>query len=755
MEKYADIILPVPLQQLFTYGIPPQLEQSIVPGKRVCAPFGKGRFLTGIVASVHNNKPSGYNVKEIHSVLDNDRASVLPYQIELMEWISRYYISAPGDVMKALLPNGLRPEHRESKGGYKPKTESFIRFAKVVDTSDIENLIGSLKRASKQQDVIRIYYKLSDFNEKDGSYKPVTKRELQECIESKSALQALIKANILEQYEVETGRLPNYAGNLTEPFKLTDVQQKAYNEILDSFREKNVTLLYGVTSSGKTEIYIKLIKEQLEQGRQVLYLLPEIALTTQIMHRLQQVFGDKLCIYHSNCADNIRAEIWQRQLSDNPFQLVLGARSAVMLPFRNLGMVIVDEEHETSYKQEDPAPRYNARNVAIMMAYMCGAKTLLGSATPSFESYANALWGKYGLVTLTERYNNVDLPQIEVVDIAEMQKKRYMQGIFSPKLIEAVKDAIDAGEQVILFNNRRGYSGTVECKECGWVQKCNRCDVSLTLHKNSNAAVCHYCGKHYPVVNVCPECGSKNILERGYGTERISEQLKELVPQAKTAIMDSDTSKGKYEDIIRDFQYGITNVLVGTQMISKGFDFDNVSTVGILQADSMMNLPDFRAAEHTYQLITQVVGRAGRRHRRGKVILQTRQTEHPVIKQLCCNGYRAFFNGQMEERNLFNYPPYSRMTVIRIKGSNLTHVESYAKRICLSLCNLFGENSVLGPDAPAVSRVNMQYIRNIILKIDHKINYLQTRNMIEQTLESAKKETQIQDLRISFDVDPL
>lgn len=755
MDMFADIILPVPLNRLFTYSVPTALESDIAPGKRVCVPFGRGRHLTGIVSVIHNNRPTEYQVKDIERVMDIDIPTLLPYQIELIDWISRYYLCTPGDTLKMLLPNSLRPESENQKDGYRPKTEQFVKLSEHIDRSNRENILEKIKRARKQQDVINIYLELSAYNFEDGSCKPVSKRQLQEHIESKTALQALIANGILEQYQVETGRLPEYSGTSVTPHPLTDEQERAYSDIKNHFKQKNTVLLHGITSSGKTEIYIKLIKEEIERGKQVLYLLPEIALTTQIMYRLREVFGNSMCIYHSNCTDNIRAEIWQRQLSDHPFSLVLGTRSAVMLPFRNLGLVVVDEEHENSYKQEDPAPRYNARNVAIVMAAKCRAKTLLGSATPSFESFANAVWEKYGLITLNQRYNNVELPYVQVVDIAEMQKKKYMQGLFSPQMIEAVREALNCGEQVILFHNRRGYSGTVECKECGRVQKCNCCDVSLTYHKNSDVAVCHYCGRKYKVEHICPECGSQNIVERGYGTERVAEQLNLLIPEAKIAIMDSDTSKNRYEDIIRDFQDGITNVLIGTQMISKGFDFDNVSTVGVLQADSMMNLPDFRAAERTYQLIAQVTGRAGRRQKRGKVILQTRQPEHEAIKQLEANSYRAFFNNQMEERHLFAYPPYSRITTIKLKGKYANKVEAVAESLCCILRKLFGEDSILGPDAPMVSKVNMLHIRNIIMKIDHKINYIQTRQMINYALSCIKTEIQNQNIRISFDVDPL
>ena len=755
MDMFADIILPVPLNRLFTYSVPPALESDIAPGKRVCVPFGRGRHLTGIVSVIHNNRPTEYQVKDIEKVMDIDIPTLLPYQIELIDWISRYYLCTPGDTLKMLLPNSLRPESENQKDGYRPKTEQFVKLSEHIDRSNRENILEKIKRARKQQDVINIYFELSAYNFEDGSCKPVSKRQLQEHIESKTALQALIANGILEQYQVETGRLPEYSGTSVTPHPLTDEQERAYSDIKNHFKQKNTVLLHGITSSGKTEIYIKLIKEEIERGKQVLYLLPEIALTTQIMYRLREVFGNSMCIYHSNCTDNIRAEIWQRQLSDHPFSLVLGTRSAVMLPFRNLGLVVVDEEHENSYKQEDPAPRYNARNVAIVMAAKCRAKTLLGSATPSFESYANAIWEKYGLVSLNTRYGNIELPKVEVVDITDMRKRKYMKGAFSPQLIEAITETIDNGGQVILFHNRRGYSATVECRECGWVQKCKNCDVSLTYHKSRNTAVCHYCGKHYPVAKVCPECESTHLAEIGYGTERIAEQLIQLVPQAKISIMDSDTSKGSYEDIIRDFQDGVNNVLIGTQMISKGFDFDNVYLVGILQADTMMNFPDFRAAERAYQLMEQVVGRAGRRNKRGRVIIQTLQPENQIIEMLQSHKYRPFFNQQMEERHIFAYPPYTRMVIIKLKESNEQIVNEAAAILCRELGNLFGHDKVLGPDAPIVSKVRMQHIRNIILKTDHKSGFLNTRKMIDKALEPIEKENRFRYVKISFDVDPL
>lgn len=755
MSRYADIVLPVPLNQYFTYSVPPELELIIAPGKRVYVPFGKGRKLTGIVMKLHNIPPVGVQTKDIISVTDMDGTTLLPYQLELMEWISTYYLCAPGDVMKALLPGTLRPESKNEQKAYKPKTEPFVKLHHSISPESIDETISGLKRAKKQQEVLKKYLEISEFNAADGSFKAISKRYLQGKVESVSALQALIQNNILEQYDVETERLISYTGSIVEANTLTESQERAFAEIKESFKKHNISLLYGVTSSGKTEIYIKLIQEQIKMGRQVLYLLPEIALTTQIMHRLQQIFGNEMAIYHSNCSDIIRAEIWQKQLGNRPFSLILGTRSAIMLPFRNLGLVIVDEEHETSYKQEDPAPRYNARNVSIMMGIKCGAKILLGSATPSFESYANALWEKYGLVTLEERYTKVGLPDVTIVDIAEMRRKKYMKGAFSPQLINAVNEAIERDEQVILFHNRRGYSSVVECDDCGWVQKCTHCDVSLTYHKNVNMAVCHYCGKRYPIVKNCPECGSNTLNQRGYGTERIAEHLQELVPEARIAIMDSDIQRSRYQEIIQNFQDGKTNVLIGTQMISKGFDFDNVSTVGILQADALMNFPDFRALEHTYQLISQVVGRAGRRNIRGKVILQTRQPDNQLIQMLSRHNYRAFFNEQMNDRLAFVYPPYSRLTILTLKGRSAKDVEQIAYRLCQLLSGLFGEERVLGPDAPMISRIQNQHIRNIVLKVDHKTSYLKSRQIIDCAIQQVKELLVQSGVTYYFDVDPL
>ena len=751
MSLYADIILPVPLNQLFTYLVPQQLEHNAVPGTRVYVPFGKGRRLTGIITGVHNNKPQGHAIKEILSILDPDTPSVLGPQLKLMQWMAGYCICSPGDVMKAALPSGLRPDSAGSEHPYKPRTEVFIRPGARL-TPDYSNLFS--KTAVKQKEMVDRYVELSGFRDNPLNPAPVTRKALAEACKSASAMRALQDNGILECYELETGRLPRFSGHTQDPAPLSTAQQKALDEIKQCFRQKNVCLLHGVTSSGKTEIYIHLIKEHIANGGQVLYLLPEIALTTQIMHRLQKVFGDDMCVYHSRCSDSIRVEVWNRLTGPDPYKLILGARSAVMVPLQNLSLVIVDEEHEPSFKQEDPAPRYHGRNTAIMLASLCGAKTLLGSATPALESYSNAISGKYGLVTLTERFRNVKLPQTEIVNTADLRRRKYMQGIFSPQLIKEIGSALEHGKQAILFHNRRGYAGTVECPDCGWVQKCDRCDVSLTFHKSTDTATCHYCGQRYRVPAVCPSCGSKSLRSRGYGTERIEEEVQNLFPGIRVARLDLDSAKSGYESIISDFQEGRTDILIGTQMVSKGLDFDNVSVVGILEADSIMSYPDFRASERAYQLMAQVAGRAGRKDNQGKVIIQTRQPDAPVLEMVSRNDYTGFFNQQMQERRDFNYPPYSRLTSVTVKGTDMKKVEDAAVSIASRLADLFGQDRVLGPDAPPVPKVMYSHIRRIIIKTSLSAPSDTVRRKINEAVSMTTSENGLTGVTVSFDADP-
>ena len=574
---------------------------------------------------------------------------------------------------------------------------------------------------------------------------------------SAETLKQLEKRQMLETYEVEVGRLNHGGEYRPELIKaLSEAQQDAYNAILMSMMKRNVTLLHGVTSSGKTEIYIHLIKRALEQKQQVLYLLPEIALTVQMMQRLQRVFGNRLGIYHSKYSDAERVEIWQKQLSKNPYDVILGARSAVFLPFQNLGLVIIDEEHETSYKQQDPAPRYHARSAAIMLAQMYGAKVVLGTATPSLESYHNAKTGKYGLVELKERYQGIELPEIQVVDVADLQHRKMMAGPFSPLLLAKVREALERGEQAILFQNRRGFAPVIECRQCGWVPRCQHCDVSLTLHRQMNQLTCHYCGFTYRVPTECPCCGSTDLRTKGYGTEKIEEQVSEVFPEARVARMDLDTTRTRnaYERIITDFSAGRTNILIGTQMISKGLDFDKVSVVGILNADTMLNYPDFRAYEHAFMMMSQVSGRAGRKGKRGLVILQTKNKDLPVIQQVVRNDYTSLYKDLIAERQAFHYPPYYHLVYVFLKHSHDDVVNTAGIEMGSRLRQWFGSR-VLGPDKPAVAKVKSQNIRKLVLKLENGIDMKRVREYLLLAQSQILADKRYTSLQIYYDVDPL
>ena len=585
----------------------------------------------------------------------------------------------------------------------------------------------------------------------------VTKDELvNEAHATAGVMRQLFEKKFLVTYEKEVGRL-NRGGepHLDNIKTLSEAQQEAYNQILFQFLKKKVVLLRGVTSSGKTEIYIHLIKQALERHEQVLYLLPEIALTVQIRQRLQRVFGDRLGIYHSKYSDAERVEIWKKQLSPTPYDVILGARSAVLLPFNNLGLVIIDEEHETSFKQQDPAPRYHARSVAIMLAQQFGAKTLLGSATPSAESWNNAETGKYGLVELDQRFKGIELPEIKVVDVKDMQRRKMMYGPISPLLLETMQQALAEGEQVILFQNRRGFAPMIECRVCGWVPKCENCDVSLTLHKNMNLLTCHYCGYTYPVPKQCPNCESDDIRPYGYGTEKIEEKIMELFPGVPVARMDLDTTRSRnaYERIINDFSAGRTKILIGTQMISKGLDFDHVRVVGILNADSMLNVPDFRAYEHAFTMMSQVAGRAGRKGKRGLVILQTKDVEQPVIRQVVDNNWRDFYSLMLAERSLFHYPPFYRLIYVYLKHKDEDRVDTAALEMGGRLRQWFGAR-VLGPDKPSVSKVRTLFIRKIMLKLETGIDIRKVHQCLHAAQQQMEEDKRYSSLQIYYDVDP-
>ena len=753
MMHYADLILPVPLQGLFTYAIPEGM--SVRVGMRVLVPFGRNKTYMAIVAKVHDVKPEGYQVKPIAQVMDEEPI-VTERQLQLWQWISDYYLSPIGDVYKAALPSGLKAEE-----GYKPKTETYIRLtAQYCNVTALHIALNVLGRAPKQLEAFTAYLELSHWDEMENGVKPVevTREELLNASHaSAETLKQLEKRQMLETYEVEVGRL-NHSGDYRPELiqLLSEAQQTAYNAILMSMMKHRVTLLHGVTSSGKTEIYIHLIKRALERKEQVLYLLPEIALTVQMMQRLQRVFGNRLGIYHSKYSDAERVEIWQKQLSKNPYDVILGARSAVLLPFQQLGLVIVDEEHETSYKQQDPAPRYHARSAAIMLAQQQDAKVVLGTATPSMESYHNAKTGKYGLVELTERYKGIELPEIQVVDIADLQHRKMMAGPFSPLLLTKVREALGRGEQAILFQNRRGFAPMIECRQCGWVPRCQHCDVSLTLHRQLNQLTCHYCGYTYRVPTECPCCGSTDLRTKGYGTEKIEEQVREVFPEARVARMDLDTTRTRnaYERIITDFSAGRTNILIGTQMISKGLDFDKVSVVGILNADTMLNYPDFRAYEHAFMMMAQVSGRAGRKGRRGLVILQTKQKDLPVIQQVVRNDYTSLYKSLAAERQAFHYPPYYHLVYVFMKHSHDDVVNTAGIEMGSRLRQWFG-GRVLGPDKPSVAKVKSQNIRKLVLKLENGIDMKRVREYLLLAQSQMLADKRYASLQIYYDADPL
>lgn len=756
--RYVDVILPVPLEGTFTYSVPENKADDVRFGVRVLVPFGKSKRYVGIAVRLHDEKPKGYEVKGVDEVLD-DAPMILDRQWRLWQWIAQYYMSPIGEVYKAALPSGLKAED-----GYKPKTELYIRLAQQFRNERALHIaIDMLAKATKQQQLLIDYLTLSHWDTLRGNVcdeqpQEITREELMNQHGASLAIvNQVVKRGILETYEVEVGRLNNGGEPHPENIKpLNEAQQEAYNKILFSFIKKDITLLHGVTSSGKTELYIHLIQKTIDEHKQVLYLLPEIALTVQIMQRLQRVFGNRLGIYHSKYSDAERVEIWQKQLSGHPYDVILGARSATLLPFQNLGLVIVDEEHETSYKQQDPAPRYHARSAAIMLAQMYGTKTLLGTATPSMESYHNAQTGRYGLVELKQRYSGIELPEIQVVDIRDLRHRKMMQEAFSPLLINKVREALEHGEQAILFQNRRGFAPMLECKQCGWVPRCQHCDVSLTLHKATNQLTCHYCGYTYSIPAKCPCCEDTRLMSRGYGTEKIEDFVRETFPEASVARMDLDTTRTRnaYERIIADFAAGRTNILIGTQMISKGLDFDKVSVVGILDADSMMNYPDFRAYEHAFMMMSQVAGRAGRKGKRGLVILQTRNKELPLIDQVVRNDYGALYTSLVAERQLFRYPPFHRLIYIYLKHKSDATVNSAATLMGSYLRQWFG-GRVLGPDKPAVAKIKSLCIRKLMLKIENNLNPTEVRKYLLLARQQVLQDKQYSSLQIFYDVDPL
>ena len=754
---FVDVILPVPLEGLFTYGLPDKWAERVTMGVRVLVPLGKSKHYIAMAVRVHQTEPD-VAWKSIEQVLD-DMPVLREEQMRLWQWISDYYMSPIGDVFKAAMPSGMKTEE-----GYRPRTETCLDLGvKWRSEQSLHVALDMMRRADKQRKVFETFLTMTgwdslDGNVPQGTIEELSRDELMNATHCTAAvLRSLIDKGFLTTYEREVGRL-NHGGepDYTKIQSLSTAQQDAYNDILMGFMKKNVVLLHGVTSSGKTELYIHLIKRAIDRHEQVLYLMPEIALTVQMQQRLQRVFGNRLGIYHSKYSDAERVEIWKKQLSEVPYDVILGARSAVFLPFQRLGLVIIDEEHETSFKQQDPAPRYHARSAAIVLAAMYGAKTLLGTATPSAESYHNVLTGKYALATLTTRYKDIALPEIRIVDTKDLQRRKMMHGAFSPQLIAAMHAALDNEEQIILFQNRRGFAPMVECKQCGWVPRCQYCDVSLTFHKNTSLLTCHYCGSSFRMPEKCPCCESKELKSRGFGTEKVEDQILEMFPEARVARMDLDTTRTRsaYERIIGDFSAGRTNILIGTQMVTKGLDFDRVSVVGILNADSMLNYPDFRAYEHAFTMMSQVSGRAGRKGKQGLVLLQTKNKDLPMVRQVVNNDFQAFFHDLEAERRNFRYPPFTHLIYIYMRHKDNRLLDSAAMEMGARLRQWFSSR-VLGPDKPAVSKVKTMNIRKIMLKLELGIDLTLMRKYLRQAQQQMMQNKQYSSLQIYFDVDPL
>lgn len=814
---YADVLLPLAFGDRLTYLLPAELQESAQVGCRVVVPLGERKWYTGIIARLHTETPpEGLQVKEVLELIDQ-QPTVTQAQLLMWQWMAEYYMCTPGEVMKAALPSGLRPEsetmirlspdgetadavlspreqtivtalregraadvatlekelavrrlfstirrmletgilevHETMSASFRPRTETHIRLCPAWqgDEGRQNGLLDSLRRSPRQEELV-----LALLDEEAGNGLP-KKELLRRTQGSEAALKALRDKGIVEAFPVEVERLRPTEGAVTHPASpLSEAQQEAMDAIVREWETHDVCLLHGVTSSGKTEVYTHLIERELAAGRQVLYLLPEIALTTQITARLGRIFGGGMGVYHSKFPDAERVELWQRQLTERAFPLVLGVRSSIFLPFRNLGLIIVDEEHETSYKQQDPAPRYHARDAALVLARQTGAKVLLGTATPAVETYHNATrGGKYGLVTLTSRFGDVMLPEIVVEDTAELRRKKLMKTPFSPRLIDEMCLAMERGQQVILFQNRRGYAPVLECRTCGWTPRCTACDVSLTYHQRLGKLVCHYCGAAYDVPHQCPNCEDTELRDRGYGTEKIEEAVHALIPEARTARMDLDTTRSRtaYERIIHDFQEGRTDILIGTQMVTKGLDFDRVSVVGIVSADQMLNRPDFRAFERAFQMMAQVAGRAGRRGSRGLVILQTGQPHLPVIRQVVENDYPALFRSQIEERALFRFPPFIRIIDIYLRHRDENVCSHAAEALATLLRPHFG-NDLLGPDKPVVARIQRMYIRKILLKVDPQLPVSGVRRTLLAARDVLCAMANYKGCRVIFDVDP-
>jgi primosomal protein N' (replication factor Y) len=809
---FIDVILPIPIQKTFTYSVTEDEANFLQKGMRVAVSFGKSKIYSALVLNIHQTKPTLYEAKEIHQILD-ETPLVNEQQLQHWQWLSDYYMCSLGDVYRASLPSAFllesetiinknqsfidttiltddeflifeALEHQshltihqvadilgkkkvmpivnellkksaitikeEIYEQYKPKLVKYVRLHPDYNSDDsLEKLLEQLSRAKKQREAVLSFFQLSTAN------KPIKVKSLEDKANvSSSIIKSLVDKNIFEFYHIQTDRI-QFKGDTNSLKVLNEFQEKALTEIRESFTKKEVTLLHGITSSGKTEVYTKLIQEVLDKGKQVLFLLPEIALTTQIITRLQFYFGDQISVFHSKYTMNERVEVWNNVLENKTkAKIILGARSSIFLPFSNLGLIVVDEEHETSYKQFEPSPRYNARDAAIVLAKIHHAKVLLGSATPSLESYFNAQQNKYGFVELNRRFGNVLLPKIELIDVKEKHRKKEMKGHFSDRLLKCIQEALNEKEQVILFQNRRGFSPVVECKTCGVSPQCPNCDVSLTYHKFKHELRCHYCNYQRPMPNNCGACGSNALDNKGFGTEQIELELKELFIDYKIGRMDLDTTRGKhgYQKIIGAFEAREIDVLVGTQMLSKGLDFDNVSLVGILNADTMLNFPDFRAHERAYQMMVQVSGRAGRSKKQGNVAIQTYNPYHQILQQVSTTNFGEMYKEQLQERWQYKYPPYYRLIKITLKHKDYNRVDTGVNWLTKALQNSFGEY-VLGPTAPAVSRIRNQYIKNIVIKIPPKQSLISTKKQLQKIKNTFEAVSDFRPIRFIIDID--
>lgn len=814
---YIDVILPLGVPNLYTYVVPEELVGQLGIGYRVVVQFGKSKLYTAIVTKIHEQQPNHYSPKEVQLVLD-DYPVVNEIQLRFWDWIKSYYMCHPGDVMNAALPGGLKLSSEtqivlnteqeynpkdlsddeylvfealemntvlsldeisailqrkttypviksllsrglvhvveEIKTKFLPKIEKYVRLHPSLNLSDLPRFFDQLEKAPKQLELLMKFVELSRILTDQPSLVKKTIL-LESCSASSAQLKSLETKEILEVQEITVGRLGEFSPEENSSFDLSPTQKEGLKHIEDQFSTKDVVLLQGVTSSGKTEMYIRLIEQVINEGKQVLYLLPEIALTTQIISRLRKYFGDDVGVYHSRFNQNERVEVWNKQISTGGYKIILGARSAVFLPFSNLGLVIIDEEHDASFKQFEPAPRYHSRDSGIVLAHMYRAKVLLGSATPSLETMHNARSGKYGIVQITERFGGVKMPQIILSDLRYAHKMKQMKGHFSQALVDEITKALENKEQIILFQNRRGFSPYVVCKVCGWTPQCNRCDVSLTYHKYLHILKCHYCGFENYMPKKCEACGSHEVELSGFGTEKIEEDLEIMFPDARIARMDLETTRAKnaYQQLISDFEENRIDILVGTQMVTKGLDFENVSLVGVLNADQSLNFQDFRAHERSFQLLSQVAGRAGRSKKQGLVIIQTYQPDHPILQQVIAGDYNGMYERETSLREEYHYPPYFKLIRITLKNVSKEKLEDAAHFFASQLRILFGSR-VLGPEFPPIPRIRNKYLNQLFVKVENESSIQQVKKMLSDTIDSFRIEKSHSSTQVIVDIDP-